>query len=142
MAELAGLAVGIVPVVLCAIKGHRKLSRGLSHMRNFSKEVNEFTIKLDHQQVCFDAICEELLAEVVEHHIAAAMIANDAHPFWSSNTIERDVTKLLGPRTDLWIRTINVIEDKLVDLNVRKADLVEDLKMEKVWTLQFDQKNT
>ncbi|KAL9631410.1 MAG: hypothetical protein Q9164_005910 [Protoblastenia rupestris] len=131
MAEIAGLAVGIVPIVLCAVKGHMKLSRGLSHVRNFSREVNKFTTKLDHQKLLFNALCEELLSEIVDQQDAAAMIASDIHPFWSSKIIEDNVIKLLGSNCEIWTRMIGLIDEKLSELNSRREDLVGVLKSEK-----------
>lgn len=132
MAEFAGLAVGIIPLVHCVVKGYRKLNTGFSSIRNYSKEIKNFTIKVDLQKVFFDAMCEEILSEVVEQHIAVAMVANDTHPSWSSDTVKADVVKLLGPNVDLWMRSISLVEDKIEDLDARTTNLVEGLKIEKV----------
>ena len=131
--EIAGLALGLLPVLSLAVKGYGKyFGRPLSRYRKLSKELDHFLIKLDNQQAFFLIQCEELLSAAVGTHEAQLMLSNDMHQFWSSEEVGQQIASLLGEHWEPCVNTIRQIEEIVRKIRKDRDTLAQAYARDKV----------
>ena len=126
--EVAGLAVGLLPIVLTAINKYQSLcSEPFSRYSSFSKEVEHYLIRLDNQQVIFRVTCLHLLSDVVDTESAKLMLASDTHYSWFDKGLENVLAAHLGQSREQCIRTLWQIEMILEEIEDEREGLNQAL---------------
>jgi hypothetical protein len=84
MAEVAGLVLGAVPLILYAIGQYRDVREAISNVRNWRDNLKAFGIAINLQQMTLEATLRELDIEVTERikmeHVEAAL--RISHPIY------------------------------------------------------------
>ena len=124
--EIAGLALGVLPLLISAAQHYDDCLRPLTRYKNFAKEADRFQDWLAIQKVIFRNQCRILLEEVIEHDIASSMLDGPPgtnHPLWSDTELEGQFAQLLGDSKDACITTVRIIEERLGEIDSESQDL-------------------
>ena len=124
--EVAGLALGFLPLLISAAEHYDKCLRPFIRYKNFGKEARRFQILLGNQKSLFRNECRLLLEEFIEHDVASSIIDGPLgvdHPSWSEVELEEQLTRLLGESSGECIATIEMIKDRLGDMDTESQDL-------------------
>lgn len=67
-----------------------------------------------------------LLEEIIEHDVASSMLNGPSganHPSWSDIELEKQLSQLLGDSRGACIKTVEMIEEQLRDIDSESRDL-------------------
>ena len=123
---VAGLALGILPLLISAAEHYDDTLRPFKRYQNFAKEANRFQGQLGIQKVIFKNHCRILLEEIIEHDVASSMLhgpSAPSHPSWSDVELEEQLSQLLGESRDACVTTVKMIEQRLCDIDGESQDL-------------------
>ena len=127
--EVAGLLIGILPVIFAAVENYQKLcSRPFSRYSSFSKEVERYLTRLDNQRVIFRKDCFLLLSNITNSDDANLMLANTGHQYWSDRSLDHQLATFLGDSRVQCLRTLKHIDEILVDIEEKRNRLSEALE--------------
>ena len=125
--EAAGLALGFIPLLISAAEHYNKCLRLWRRYQNFTKKADRFLKLLGVQKARFTNQCRILLQDInIEHDVASSMLDGQSgvdHPFWSDVELEEQLTRLLGESRGECINTIELIRDRLGDIDTESQDL-------------------
>ena len=124
--EVAGLALGFLPLLISAAEHYDKCLRPFIRYKDFAKEADRFQDSLRVQKGIFRNQCRILLEEIVEHDVASSMLdgrSGKDHPSWSDVELQEQLTRLLGESSDACITAIKLIKDRLGDIDTESQDL-------------------
>lgn len=113
MAEVAGLVLGVVPIVLEALRQYERLYRLCKRFKKCKNGVEELLDCLQTQRVIFMNETRLLLASSVGSNDAEAMMHDDQHPLWHDLATEASVNSLLGDSRDALISSGQHINRKM-----------------------------
>ena len=125
-----GLALGVLPLLISAAEHYDDCLRPFIRYKHFAKEADRFLDSLGIQKVIFRNQCRILLEEIIEHDVASSILNGRSglnHPSWSDIELEEQLAQLLGESRDACITTIEVIQDRLRDINSESQDLAATL---------------
>ena len=126
---IAGLAVGILPLMISAAEHYEDCLRPFIRYKNFTKEADRFRSQLGTQKVIFKNQCRILLEAVLSHDVASGMLATGPeHPSWSDLELERQLCELLNESKDACIATVEMIGEHLREIEKEAQDLESVIK--------------
>jgi len=135
MAEVAGLAIGVVgilPVIVEIVKSIRIIRSGLRTAKKCVKELDAIELDLDIQHVRFHQSCAFMLQQCGEDNRAACeMIGNPDHERWNDQTLEDRLNTALGQSYSLYMRFVEAVRKKLEKL-VSDLSCFEQARWQKV----------
>ena len=123
---MAGLALGVLPLLISAAEHYDDCLRPFVRYKNFAREADRFRQLLSIQKTIFRNHCRILLEEITEHDVASGMLSGPSgpsHPSCSDVELEEQLSKLLGDSRGACITTIEMIEEKLRDIDSESRDL-------------------
>lgn len=123
---VAGLALGVLPLLTSAAEHYDDCLRPFIRYKNFAKEADRFRNLPGIQKTIFRNQCRILLEEIVEHDVASSMLNGPSganHPSWSDVELEKQLSHLLGNSRDACITTVEMIEERLRDIEGESQDL-------------------
>jgi hypothetical protein len=134
--EVAGLALGAIPVILEAIKGYRET---YEHIQNFKHATRQLQVVDAQFRVCrlnFLSECRLLLDLVVSNpQLSQQMVADTQHSLWQDVTIAEQMVVLLQENVNACATivadttaTISALDSRLVKLQIHpvsQADCFE-----------------
>ncbi|KAI1143644.1 hypothetical protein F5Y05DRAFT_2035 [Hypoxylon sp. FL0543] len=110
------LTLGIAPLCLTAIKGLTRLSSKLKVFRHHRKEIRRIRKKLRIQQDWFRDEWHLLLLQIIDAHLAGAMMGDPNHPQWQAKEFEADLKSYLGSKYDPFHETIDEVRKSISEL--------------------------
>ena len=123
---VAGLALGVLPLLISAAEHYEDCLRPFIRYKNFAKEADRFRHLLGIQKTIFRNQCRLLLEEIIEHDVAFSMLSGPSganHPSWSDIDLEEQLSQLLGDSRNACITTVEMIEERLRDIEGESQDL-------------------
>lgn len=81
MAEIAGVALAVLPLVASAAENFRKVHRFFTRFRHFGPEVKEFQSELMIQRTIFRNECRLLIARVATQEDVRGNFLQNLKPF-------------------------------------------------------------
>lgn len=123
---VAGLALGVLPVLISAAERYDDCLHPFKRYKSFAKEADQFQHWLSIQKTIFRNQCRILLEEIIEHDVASSMLnglSGTNHPSWSDVELEEQLSQLLGDSRGAFITTVNMIEERLRDIEGESQDL-------------------
>jgi len=125
MAEAAGLVLGVVPLIITAMKEWDTITRPFSRYRHFRGLTKSFCLKLQTQDFLFRRECKVLLGPMlarssVDPGMAERAMTNWNHEVWKQRIPEDIETECLGDSREQCRMTIGSIVGILRDI-VRKC---------------------
>lgn len=112
--DAVGLALGILPVVIEAIKAYRSASEKLHVFRDSSKELQRIYNKFRVQKCFFENECTLLLVSATDKSSdARAMLVKTSHPLWTDYKLDQRLRDRLGNSFDACKLLISDIDELL-----------------------------
>ena len=129
MAEAAGLALAVLPLLISAVEHYEHCLRPIKCFCDFTSQAKQFCKRFDIQKTIFRNQCRLLLQDIVEQEVAQSMLLDQRHPYW----IDAEMTALLERQLEASRDScVAVIEDilavlaKLQNWSSRLGDAVEN----------------
>lgn len=127
---MAGLALGVFPLLISAVEHYDDCLRPFLRYKNFAKEADRFRDLLRIQKSIFKNQCRILLEEIVDHDVASSMLDGAAHPSRSDLELEKQLCQLLGDSRDACTTTVEMIGERLRDIEGENRDLESTIEQE------------
>lgn len=118
--EIAGLALGAIPVILEAIKGYQSVH---THIQDFKQAHKHLKIVNAQFQVCklnFTSECRLLLELVISPGLSQALIADTQHALWGDEELKKQLAAQLRDSAEACVtivtdttKTIKEFDDRL-----------------------------
>lgn len=128
--EAAGLALGVLPLLIAAAEHYDTCLRPIARFREFGTKARKLQTLLDIQRRIFRNHCRILLEGVIEHDVAVRMLDLVGHSFWSDVGLAADLDKLLGQSKDACSEIIEIIESQLRHIEDESHDLETTIEQE------------
>jgi hypothetical protein len=128
--EVAGLAFGILPILIEVVKSYSTVADGLHTFRHYSKEVRAISLQLNVQNSIFLNHCRLLLRLVEDDKAAEDMLENRDDRRWTSAELNDKLNIVLRESFDL---CRDIVEGTKEIIDEIKHELVrfDDLKAQK-----------
>lgn len=85
MATVAGLVLGVLPLIVPAFKGYQRCSELFRDIRNHSAGLKYYTGTFLVQKALFELECKHILKTLVGEEEALEMLKDMDHPQWRSS---------------------------------------------------------
>ena len=128
--EAAGLALAILPLIVSAAKHYEDCFCPFLQYKEFGKEADFFRKLFGVQKAIFKYQCNILLQELVDHDAALALL-NGAHHLFATDELETRLGKLLGESKEPCVSIIEMIHDKLSDIESESQQLGTTIEQER-----------
>src|SRR5690349_8666010 len=99
--EIAGLAVGILPILVKVVKSYSTVADGLHTFRHYSREVKVISLQLNVQNGIFLNHCRLLLRLVEDDKAAENMLEDKSDRRWTSLELDDKLSTILNKSFDL-----------------------------------------
>lgn len=127
--EVGGLVVGILPLLIEAVKSYSTISRGFRTFRHYSKEIKTFSVQLKVQNGIFLNEIRLLLRLIEEEDAVEEMLKSEDDHRWYSKRLNEKLRDRLQHGLELCQTIIKDTADiiKELKIEVRKyEDLLQD----------------
>lgn len=113
MAEVAGIILAILPLLISAAEHYDNVFRPFRRWRKYTSELELFQRQLGTQRTIFRNECRLLLTILTNSQIAREMMKEAAHPLWKDQDLEGKLIKQLGDSGIACSDIINMLQQKL-----------------------------
>lgn len=128
MAEIAGLVLGVVPLVISALENYEAFIEPTVAFIRWRGRLSQITRRLLMEYTNYEQNLRLLLKRAVEDGDLTAMIEDPHHHLWASTEMVLDLKRDLGGAFDSSMETIEEISSILVtifaSLNIQGSDRV------------------
>jgi hypothetical protein len=115
--EVAGIILGVLPVVVSCAQHYRKGLEPLDEWYHFQTRFIEFIHSIRHQEMKFRRNVVELLRPMLDNEQELqALIRNLHHPRWSDGSLNDAFDKRLGEERDRFVYTLGEMGAVMKDL--------------------------
>jgi hypothetical protein len=138
MAEAAGLALAVLPLLISAAEHYEDCLRPIERFIHFTSRVDRFQQKLTVQRTIFRNQCRILLENIIDHDAVESMLKGKEHPSWQDPQIEEGIIDQLEASEDACVTVITGIQSILKDLEEWSASLAKAIQYDsKVYRHRF-----
>lgn len=130
MAEAAGLALAILPLLLSVVEHYEDCLRPIERSIHFASRVKRFQEHLRVQKTVFSNQCRILLETVVERDVATRMLQDKRSPIWQDRIVELGISKQLEGSRGACMAVISQISSTLEVLEKLGAELANAVQEE------------
>lgn len=117
MAELASLVIGVIPIVVQALKGYKLAYEKFRGMRRSSREISRIFTMVEIQRQIFTNECRLILRAVVPNEEdVKSMLEDYCDGRWLDEDVEAVVRALFQDNYQCWKDTIEEVLRTLKDL--------------------------
>lgn len=130
---VAGLALGVLPVLVSAAEHYDSCLRLFVRYKNFAKEADRFQSQLVVQKAIFRNQCRILFEEITEHDVASSMLSgpsDSSHSSCSNLELEEQLSLLLGDSGAECLQTVKMIKERLGDIDGECQDLATTINQD------------
>jgi hypothetical protein len=128
-ATAAGLALGVIPLLISAVENYEITFQPFVTYRHHIREIRKFATRLDTQRAIFHNECQVLLSAVGQN--LADVLENRQHPARNDAELSSRLESLLGNSCDICVSTVNLIIDTLEEVT-RETEGFRDMLEGKV----------
>lgn len=128
---VAGLAIGVLPLLVSAVEHYRSVCRPFRRWKNFHEESRCLDAELLVEKVKFHNECRILLGLVIGHNDAGEMLENPKHPLWKDTDLEAKMSSYLGDSASAWGLLIDMIDSRLEVMKEKIAGFDAELRKSK-----------
>lgn len=113
MAELAGLALGVPPLLIAAIQSYHRVTTFFSTIKDYPRKLREAINTLRMQELCFRKANQKILCQCVDSREATQMLWDASHPAWSEQSVSSRYIEFLGGDLNTFEVAIDLICNRL-----------------------------
>jgi hypothetical protein len=128
--EIAGIGLGILPILVQVIKSYKSVSSAVGHARACTKELRSFEVNFNVQQCRFLNECELILRYGTT--LTRDMMENAEDASWGDVAFESKLRERLGKCYSFCEAVIGEVADAHQDLEyaLRSFDIVRNNKVQ------------
>lgn len=116
MAEVAGIVIGLVPIVLKCLKSYRSTRERLESFRDYTRVISEIQLRLSLARASFRHSCQLLLENVVDvAHERSDMVKDPQHKMWQEESLDRRFRDTLGHEYEIFEDIFNNVLGNLCE---------------------------
>ena len=130
--EAVGVALALLPLLISAAENYNNCVGPFSRYKRFAKEAEKFVQLLDVQRIIFRNECQILLESLIGGDVAATMLNNPNHPSWRDIGLNQQLIQLLDKSETACVNIINLISERLREVELECQDIVATLNDSKV----------
>jgi tRNA G26 N,N-dimethylase Trm1 len=130
MAEAAGFALAVFPLLISAAEHYAEVTVAFRRYNRFADEAGKLAKILNIQRVIFRTTNKSLLERIVGREQAGDMLDNAHHASWEDKLTEDTFVKQLGDLAEPIVDSIQLIEGELEALG-RESQKLAALTVEK-----------
>ncbi|CAI7647767.1 unnamed protein product, partial [Penicillium manginii] len=127
MAEVVGLVLGVVPLIVSAAEHYDDILGPIQRYRKFSSKVKRLSAEIEVERAIFLTECQILLGTVADRSLVAKMLNQHEHSFWNDKGLQANLNQKLGslaPACEFLMSSIRQKLGKLQEI-CKKLDIVE-----------------
>lgn len=128
---MVGLTLGVLPLLMAAAEHYDQCFRPFVRYKRIAKEADHFRDQLNIQKTIFRNQCRLLLEEIVEHDAASRMLKGPDDPSWHDAALDAKLSELLGESREACVAAIEIIEQRLHDIQIESQELWTALDAER-----------
>jgi hypothetical protein len=128
--EVAGLAFGILPILIEVVKSYSTVADGLHTFRHYSKEVKYVSLQTNVQNGIFLNHCRLLLRLVEDDEVAEDMLEDRSDQRWTSKELNDKLNVVLKKSIALCCSIIEGTRDAIDEMK-EEIGRFNDLKSQK-----------
>lgn len=124
--EVAGLALGAVPVILETIKGYRTAYEHIQSLKQATRQLQIIDAQFRVCRINFLNECRLLLDLVLsaDPHLAKEMVADSQHRLWQDHRIEQRLASVLKDNADACTTIVLDTSATVKDFDARLSKLL------------------
>ncbi|KZM18912.1 hypothetical protein ST47_g9943 [Ascochyta rabiei] len=137
--EVASLVIGVLPILVEAVKSYTTIYQGFQTFRHYSKEVRTFSVQLKTQKGIFSNEIRLLLRLVEDAKIVNEMIEDASDSRWASKQLNDRLCEILQHDFELYKdtieETVRIVEQLKLEVekyNVLLADKVQAVQTDTI----------
>lgn len=112
--EIAGIVLGGLPIVIKAIKGHKKGFEPLEKWYRYKHDFRSFLNDVDIEKRMFEGLCDRLLNYCpLSSQQRSVLLAGEDIEAWHQNDVEKDLRLKPGKSYDACQFLLNAMNDDL-----------------------------
>ena len=134
--EAVGVALALLPLLISAAENYNNCVGPFSRYKSFAKGAEKFVQLLDVQRIIFRNECQILLESFIGGDVATTMLNNPNHPSWRDPELNRQLIQLLDKSETACANVINLINERLREVELECQDIVAILNDSKVSNIQ------
>lgn len=128
--EIAGLAFGVLPILVELVKSYSTVADGLHTFRHYSREVKAISLQLNVQNGIFLNHCRLLLRLVEDDKAAEDMLEDKSDRRWTSKELNDKLSTVLKESFDLCRDIVEGTKDVVDEMRV-ELEKFNDLRAQK-----------
>ncbi|KAH7398767.1 hypothetical protein DE146DRAFT_504079 [Phaeosphaeria sp. MPI-PUGE-AT-0046c] len=128
--EIAGLAFGVLPILIELVKSYSTVAEGLHTFRHYSREVKAISLQLNVQNGIFLNHCRLLLRLVEDDTAAENMLEDRSDRRWTSKELNDKLNTVLKESFDLCRAIVEGTKD-VIDEIKGEMEKFDDLRAQK-----------
>lgn len=132
--EAVGIALAIIPLLIATAEQYDNCFYPLVRYRKFASEVSRFLEQLKFQKIIFRTQCRIILEFVIDRKDVARVLAAPTHSSPSNPDIETRLSEQLGESKEACVAIINLIDERLQDIEKESQDLEAVVKQDQTVT--------
>ncbi|EXF84066.1 hypothetical protein CFIO01_11620 [Colletotrichum fioriniae PJ7] len=136
MAEIAGLVLGAVPLVISALEHYEDIIEPAKAFFHWKGQLSQMVRKLYMEHTLFEMNLELLLRRTVTNDDLLEMVANPQHELWKSKELvadlKRDLGKAYNPSMDTVTEMASIMIAIAANLNITGSDKVSNEGLEAI----------
>lgn len=122
--EVAGLAFGVLPVVIEIVKSYKTACERLHTFRTYSKAIQRIQLRFRTQESNFRNECRHLFRLIIEDGQEAQDILQDpAHSRWRDSGLDEKLEKVLGSDYELCEDILKQIQEIVKDVRTELSKI-------------------
>ena len=145
MADIASLALAVLPILMSAAAQYNNCIGPVSRYKNCPREAREYVQQLEIQRAIFRNECRNLFEEIMDHDTASNMLNSLNTELWRDESIDRKLRMHLGESLQACSGVVQMVEQRLSEISgerQRFQSIVEQEKQVSHTTLLMDQATT
>lgn len=128
--EIAGLAFGVLPILIEVVKSYSTVADGLRTFRHYSREVKAISVQLNVQNGIFLNHCRLLLRLIEDDEAAEDMLEDRSDRRWTSKELNDKLNVVLKDSFDLCRDIVEGTKDVVDEMKV-ELEKFDDLRAQK-----------
>lgn len=134
---VAGLAIGVLPLLVSAVENYRSACRPFRRWKEFHKELKRFHAEILVEEATFHNECLMLLAALIGNKEAEEMLKDFEHHLWLNVDLEVKLASYLGNSAEAWGLLIEMISSGLEEVKEKGIEFHKVIIGCKVSCVQF-----
>ena len=118
---VAGLVLGVLPLIISTLEHYEDGLRPFSSYRNFTSKAQRIYDELETERTIFRTECQLLLSTVAEREVVSKMLDEPNHPSWNDQEVCRRFGHQLGSLGAACSSIVSKIKEKLDDIGQKCA---------------------